>query len=102
MPTVFASTGREPAYDFIPLTVDANIDFTDPEGPTGGICPRGLYAGGAGNIVLTCVGAPGGLGVTPPAPAARTVAFAEGETQFIFVTGITDSGTDATGIIAIL
>ena len=93
----FASGGNEPAYDFIPLTVNADIDFTDPAGPTGGICPRGFYVGTAGNIVLTCIGAPGG-----PAPTARTIPFGNAETIWIFTTGITDSGTTAAGIVAIL
>lgn len=102
-PVVFAATDTTtPAYDRVPLTIDADIDFTDPDGPTAGFCPRALYATGAGTIVMTMVGPAGGSGVAPPTPVARTVAFNAGETIWAFVTSITDSGTSATGVVAIL
>lgn len=101
-PVIFAPSDGQVAFDIIPLTVDADIDFTDPEGPTGGFCPRAIYAAGAGNIVLTFTGPPGGSGVAPPAPVARTVPFEAKETRWGYVTYLTDSGTDATGIQAIL
>ncbi len=102
VPTVFAPNTGQIAYDVIPLSVDADIDFRDVNGPTGGICPRGLYATTAGDIVLTAVGVPGGEGVAPPAPAAQTVPFGAKELRWIYVTGITDSGTTAGGILAYL
>lgn len=105
MPTVFAANDTTTLpFDRIALTVSSDIDFTDPDGPTGGVCPRGLYAAGAGNLVLTFVGTPGGLGsgTAPVSPTARTVPVAAAGTVYGFFTALTASGTTATGVSALI
>lgn len=101
-PVVFVPDNGQVAYDWIALNTSTDIDFTDPDGPTGGICPRGIAATVAGNVVATFTGAPGGMGVTPPTPAAATLPFAAKETKWGYYVSITSSGTTATGLFAIL
>lgn len=56
--------------DFLPITLSgADVDLTDPDGPTGGYSARAVQIGStAGNLVVMTVRS-GGLGT----PVARTI-----------------------------
>lgn len=64
------------AVDFLPITLSgADVDLTDPDGPTGGYSCRAVKVGGtAGNLVVMTLRS-GGLGT----PVARTIPVAANE-----------------------
>lgn len=104
-PYIFASSGAEPPYDYIDVTpTSGDVDLSDPDGPTAGICARGLYivSASAGNVVFLAVGSPVGNGGAAPTPANRTVAASGGVTLSGFVTKIVDSGTTVDQVFALI
>lgn len=80
-PTVWAYPWSDPDGDWIPLTIStADIDFTNPEGPTNGICPRAiaiLGGGGAGlyftGSTLAMASITPGSGATVKQPAGSVI-----------------------------
>lgn len=103
MPIYLASAGTETGYDMIDVTPDGeDVDLTDPEGPTGGLCARALYIEGQGDVAFQAVGAPGGTGTAPPAVGTRVVAVPDNFLLQCQVQKIVDATTDASGIWAIL
>lgn len=96
-PIKIAAYDNRPGLDRIDVTPDgADVDLTDPEGPTAGWCARNLFITGAGDVKYLAVGAPG------QTPVARTETCTAGQTLNVMVQKVYDTGTDATDIIAVL
>lgn len=104
MPILFASSGNESGYDMINVTPSgSNVDLTDPDGPTAGLCARALYIEGAGNVAFQAVGATGtAAGVSPPTVATRVVAVPDSYLLQCHVQLVVNGTTTATGIWAVL
>ena len=84
----------EVKVDYIPISLaGGNIDFTDPDGITGGFCPRGLFVSGdAGNVIVEPI----------YTTEQRTIPVAAKERLELGIAGIVASGTTATSLFAIL
>lgn len=93
---VAASDGR-PGMDWVPIDVSGgDVDLTDPSGPTGGWCARQLFVTGTGDVVFLGVGAPN------LDPASRTVTVPDNFYLQGIVQKVYQTGTDATGIFALV
>ncbi len=96
-PIKVAAYDNRPGLARIDVTPSGDdVDLTDPDGLTSGYCARNLFITGAGDVTYLAVGA---KGLTPESVTETCTA---GQTLAVCVQKIYDSGTDATGIIAVI